>query len=109
MDPQLNLPEFLAEARILALSGERPALMKLRHNLTLVLSIERLLRVYPLYHLSVQHPTDWGVYHEWVLPTFVTSLGEPVNAHDVAISWSYGKVGRPGIAHHSFWRVVDER
>lgn len=112
MTSQLNVPRFIKEAQRLASNGDfQPALRRIKHSVTLALTMEEPpgFRVHPLYHLSIQHPTDWSVYHEWVLPIFVTGLGEPVSTHDVSLSWKYGKTERPGIVHHFFWRVVDVR
>lgn len=106
MTSRLNVQRFLEEAYSIASSREiQPVFRRLRPNLTLVLSVEYLprFRTYPLFHLSIAHPVDWVVEHDWVIPMFVAELGEPENVQDVALPWSNGKVWRPGIIHHAFW------
>lgn len=52
-------------------------------------------------HLSIAHPKDPAVNHEWILPKFVLELGDPDEQRNKSLYWTHNpKV--PGIVHHFF-------
>ena len=55
-------------------------------------------------HLSIAHPKDPAVDHDWILPKFVEILGDPGEQRDKILCWKHIPIV-PGIVHHFFWEV----